>query len=163
MKFLIYAVGLAIVSLIIKGLRALEKKGLKKTSSILKFNLLLIIPAVLVSAFTMSRFYTSEYSDRFEKSIGDSEQTIITDTKSESQFEIPCEYSNVEFGKHFNVVAVYDYKSKGDAITLYDPQGKQMDGILPYLFNNGLLVLWVIFITIEGIGNWLWIRKVSHK
>lgn len=163
MKFLIYAVGLAIVSLIIKGLRALEKKGLKKTSSILKFNLLLIIPAVLVSAFTMSRFYTSEYSDRFEKSIGDSEQTIITDTKSESQFEIPCEYSNVEFGKHFDVVAVYDYESKGDAITLYDPQGKQMDGILPYLFNNGLLVLWVIFITIEGIGNWLWIQKVSHK
>ncbi len=163
MKFLIYAVGLAIVSLIIKGLRALEKKGLKKTSSILKFNLLLIIPAVLVSAFTMSRFYTSEYSDRFEKSIGDSEQTIITNTKSESQFEIPCEYSNVEFGKHFDVVAVYDYESKGDAITLYDPQGKQMDGILPYLFNNGLLVLWVIFITIEGIGNWLWIRKVSHK
>lgn len=163
MKFLIYAVGLAIVSLIIKGLRALEKKGLKKTSSILKFNLLLIIPAVLVSAFTMSRFYTSEYSDRFEKSIGDSEQTIITDTKSEIQFEIPCEYSNVEYGKHFDVVAVYDYERKGDAITLYDPQGKQMDGILPYLFNNGLLVLWVIFITIEGIGNWLWIRKVSHK
>lgn len=163
MKFLIYAVGLAIVSLIIKGLWALEKKGLKKTSSILKFNLLLIIPAVLVSAFTLSRFYTSEYSDRFEKPTGDSEQTIITDTKSESQFEIPCEYSNMEFGKHFDVVAVYDYESKGDAITLYDPQGKQMDGILPYLFNNGFLILWVIFITIEGIGNWLWIRKVSHK
>lgn len=125
--------------------------------------MLLIIPAVLVSAFTLSRFYTSEYSDRFEKPTGDSEQTIITDTKSESQFEIPCEYSNMEFGKHFDVVAVYDYESKGDAITLYDPQGKQMDGILPYLFNNGFLILWVIFITIEGIGNWLWIRKVSHK
>lgn len=35
MKFLIYAIGLAIVSLIIKSLQTLKKKGFETTSSIL--------------------------------------------------------------------------------------------------------------------------------
>lgn len=54
MKFLIYAIGLAIVSLIIKSFQTLKKKGFETTSSILKFNFLLIIPAVLAGGFTMS-------------------------------------------------------------------------------------------------------------
>lgn len=160
MKFLIYAIGLAIVSLIIRSLRALKKKGFEKTSSILKFNFLLIIPAVLAAAFVMSRFDTSPYSTRFEKSHGNTDtETLISDGVSGNHFAIPGEYSVVEFGKHLDVVT----SGLGDNIQVYTPGGTQKTGILSFLFRNPFLSFWIIFIIIEGFGNWLWIMRVTKK
>lgn len=160
MKFLIYAVGLAIVSLIIKSLQALKKKGFKTTSSILKFNFLLIIPAVLAGGFTMSRFYTSPTNAKFEKSIGASDsETIIIDNITGSHFVLTCEYSEVEFGKHFDVIT----SGFGDDLQVYNPKGTRMTGIIPVLFTNSFLSFWVVFIIIEGLGNYIWIRRVAHR
>lgn len=136
MKFLIYAIGLAIVTLIMKSLQALTKKGFETTSSILKFNFLLIIPAVLVAAFVMSRFYTIPYSDRFEKSYGETDtETIVTDKSTGVQYMIPVGYSTVEFGQHFDVVT----SGLRDAIQVYTPEGTQMTGVISFLFKNSFM------------------------
>lgn len=160
MKFIIYAIGLAIVTLIMKSLRALKRKGFEKTSSILKFNFLLIIPAVLAATFVMSQFYTSPYSTRFEKSHGNTDtETLISDRVSGNHFTISEEYSVVEFGKHLDVVT----SGLGDNIQVYTPGGTQKTGILPFLFRNPFLSFWIVFIIIEGLGNWLWIRRVTKR
>lgn len=160
MKFLIYAIGLAIVTLIMKSLQALKKKRFETTSSILKFNFLLIIPAVLVAAFAMSRFYTTTYSERYEKSYGETDsETIVTDKSSGVPCIIPGGYSSVEFGQHFDVIT----SGFGDDIKVYTPEGIQMTGIIPFLFKNSFISFWIVFIIIEGLGNWLWIRRVTKR
>lgn len=60
---------------------------------------------MLAAAFVMSRFDTSPYSTRFEKSHGNTgTETLISDRVSGNHFAIPGEYSVVEFGKHLDVV-----------------------------------------------------------
>ena len=158
LKTIVCLVGLFVVTLIIKSLRALTNHGYAKTSSILKFNLLLLIPAVLVSAFVMSRFYTSPYSSHFDKTYGDTDvETIVTDCYSGTQFVVPVSYSQVEFAKHFDVVVA----GYGDEMTLYEPTGRKSDGLLSFLFHNGGVPFFMTFILIEALGNLLWVRRIK--
>lgn len=158
LKTIVCLVGLFVVTLIIKSLRALTNHGYAKTSSILKFNLLFLIPAVLVSAFVMSRFYTSPYSSRFDKTYGDTNvETIVTDCYSGTQFVVPVSCSQVEFAKHFDVVVA----GYGDEMTLYEPTGRKSDGLLSFLFHNGGVLFFMTFILIEALGNLLWVRRIK--
>lgn len=121
LKFAIYAVGLFVVTAIIKALRALTNRGYAKASSIIKFNLLLIIPVVLVSAFAMSRFHTSSYSSHFSKEYGEgADETIVINNDDNTRFVVPANYSSVEFGKHFDVVVA----GNGDNQKIYDSSGR---------------------------------------
>lgn len=158
LKTIVYLVGLFVVTLIIKALRSLTNHGYAKTSSILKFNLLLLIPAVLGSAFVMSRFYTSPYSSRFDKTHGDTDaETIVTDCYSGTQFVVPVSYFQVEFANHFDVVVA----GYGDEMTLYEPTGRKSDGLLSFLFHNGVVLFFMTFILIEALGNLLWTRRIN--
>lgn len=38
-----------------------------------------------------------------------------------------------------------------------------MTGIIPVLFRNPFPSFWVVFIIIEGLGNYIWIRRVVHR